>query len=510
MTYRSPTTAMRHQVAARAACDAKPPVPCPEDVFAYLMDMGTGKSKVVLDEFGEGATNGGPQDLLVIGPAGSYRNWFEDKSEAQPSELNRHCDPEFRERLIDVPWSSGGGVGLKNRLRLMLAASRSRRPRALFVNVEALSQRDRAYELCDEFLEQRGAMMVVDESTTIKGVSADRAKNVIRLGEKALSKRILSGLWTPKSPMDLYMQCLFLDERILGYNNFYTFRRRYAVMVKKKIFIPGVKNADGSQKSRWFDQVVDYKNLDRLRDRVAPYRYRVLKKDCLDLKPRTYTSRDVRLSDEQRKMIRDLKLFGHAAIGETGRFVTTDMVIKYITRVTQIACGYVMDDEERVLHEVKEHRTDALMEVLEEHRGKSIIWCPWRAPLEKIVRRITEEYGSRSVAQFHGGNKARRGEEERRFLGDPACRHMAATQGAGMRGNTWNVADLSVYYANNYDLEQRDQSEDRNFRIGQDLPVTVVDLLAEGTHDRKVVVNLRKKIDLATLINDEGYREWLI
>lgn len=489
---------MKHQVAARAACDAKPPAPCAEDVFGYLMDMGTGKSKVVLDEFGEGATSGGPQDLLVIAPAGSYRNWFMDKSRDEKSELNKHVDPEFLERLIWVPWKSGGGVDLKSRLRLMMGAARTKRPRALFVNVEALSKRDKAYDLCAEFVDQRGAMVVVDESTTIKGHNAKRSENVVSIGEQAMVKRIMSGLWSPKSPMDLYMQCAFLSPDILGNRNYYAFQRKYAVLVRQNF---------GGRK---FNQIVGYQNLEELQERVARYTYRVLKKDCLDLEPKSYDSRVVELTPEQKRMIQEIKLFGHASIGDTGKFVTTDMVIKQITRLHQINCGYVMDDEERVLHEVPENRTDALMAVLAEHSGKAIIWCPWRAPLEKIVRRLTLDYGSQSVAQFHGGNKSKRHLEESRFLGDPECLFMVATQGAGMRGNTWVVADLAVYYANNYDLEQRDQSEDRFHRVGQTRRVTVMDLMAPGTVDEKIVKNLRAKIDLATMINQEGYREWLI
>ena len=87
---------------------------------------------------------------------------------------------------------------------------------------------------------------------------------------------------------------------------------------------------------------------------------------------------------------------------------------------------------------------------------------------------------------------------------------MVATQGAGMRGNTWVVADLAIYYSNNHDLEQRDQSEDRIHRIGQNRRVTIVDLVTQGTREWKVIQSLRKKIDLATMINREGHREWLI
>lgn len=498
MRYTSPTTAMAHQVAARAACDAKPPAPCAEDVFAYLMDMGTGKSKVILDEFGEGAISGGPLDLLVIGPAGSYRNWFEDKSAEQPSELNRHCDPEFRERLIDVPWQSGGGAAWRRSVDAMLRCRDKKRPRALFVNVEALSKRDKAYELVQEFLDQRGAFMCVDESTTIKGQGAKRAQNVVQLGQEALTKRILSGLWTPRSPMDLFMQCSFLSPDVLGAKNYYTFRARYAQLIRQNF---------GGRK---FMQIVGYQNLDELQEKVARYSYRVLKKDCLDLAPKTYVTRDVDLTDEQKRMIKEIRAFGHASIGDTGKFVTTDMVIKQIMRLHMINCGFVVDDEDRIVHEVPERRTEALMETLEQHSGKAIIWAPFRRSVDRIVSALAKEYGPESVAQFHGGNKSTRGAEERRFLSSPACRFMVATQAAGMRGNTWTVADLTVYYANNYDLEQRDQSEDRNHRKGQRNPVTYVDLIARGTVDEKMVKSLRQKIDMATMINNEEFREWLI
>lgn len=509
MTYKPRTVAKAHQRAAIAACDAKPPVPAPTDVFAYLCEQGTGKSKIVLDEWGEMASAGGSQDLLLIAPKGSIRNWFTDKSkdESQWSEIRKHMDPEFHERLVHHTWV-GSGAGWKKQMDALLRMQDKKRPRALFVNVEALSNgNDKALKLCLEFVEQRGAHVVVDESTSIRN-SSNRTDSVVEIGNLALSKRILSGLWAPKSPMDLFWQCMFLDERILGYDNFYTFRRRYAQLKKMRTFIGFVS---GKEKYREFQMITGFQNQDELSAKVAKYSYRVLKKDCLDLEPKVYTSRDVELTAEQKKMMKEIKLFGHTAVpGRDDRFVTTDLVIKRITRELQICTGFVVDDEERVLHEVPERKTDALMEVLEDHVGDVIIWCPWHAPLQKIVARLTKEYGAKSVAQFHGKNTKTRHEEERRFLNDPECLYMVATQGAGMRGNTWINANLTVYYCNNYDLEQRTQSEDRNHRIGQINRVTYVDLITQGTIENKVIQNLRNKIDLVTAINQEGHQAWLI
>jgi hypothetical protein len=500
--YTPKTTPMRHQTDAIAACQAKPPVPCPADVFAYLCDMGTGKSKIVLDEWGEMATNGGCKDMLVVAPAGSYRNWYIDKDQKNPelwSELRKHVDPEMFERMLFAGWrSGGGGKSLKEQLKYLLATKDPKRPRALFVNVEALSTVDAAQELCREFVDQRGAHLIIDESTIIKSHKAERTKICWELGDAALSKRILSGLWTPKGPLDLFSQCYFLDPRILGQTNFFAFQRKYAQMVRQDF---------GGRK---FWQVVGYQNLEELQKRVAPYSYRVLKSDCLDLEPKNYTSVEVDLTPEQKRMISEIKLFGHASIGDTGRFVTTDMIIKQIARITQIGCGYVVDDEEHVIHEIPENRTETLLGVLLNHRGKAVVWVPWRHAHAKVVKALKMSFGPKSVAEFHGGNRKDRHLEEQRFLTDPQCRFMVATQGAGMRGNTWVVANLVVYYANNYDLEQRDQSEDRAHRKGQTERVTYVDLISPGTNDENIVKNLRKKISLSSMINGEGYRTWLV
>jgi len=486
------------------------------DSRKHIILFGAGKSATVLADFARHAENGGCQDLLVFAPAGSYRNWFQDKGEDEEnwSELRKHLNPGFRKRLVDVPWISGRATtgALKERIAAMLQCRDKKRPRALFMNIEALSTVSAAQELCTEFVDQRGAMIVVDESTTIRNIDSKRGQFLVKLGEQAHSKRIMSGLWTPRAPIDLFAQCQFLDPRILRVSNEWAFKARYAVMKRRLIVIPGQFNKDGSKKLRPFQEIVAWKNLEELQRRIAKYSYRVRAEDCLDLPEKMYVTRDVELTKEQRQMMQELRAFGHAVIGDSDRFVTPKIVIELIARMMQITCGFVMDDE-RVLREVPERKTDELVELLSEHVGKAVIWCPWKPPLFKIIRRLQKEFGPESVAQWHGGNTTTRDQEERRFINDPRCLYMCATQGAGMRGNTWVVPDLVVYYANNYDLEQRDQSERRTWRKGQTKKVKYVDLITEKTSNWSewtIVRSLRKKMNIASMMNQEDVREWLI
>lgn len=496
MTYRSPTTAMNHQAEALRASANKPTKPSAEDVFAYLMEMGTGKSKVGLDEFGEYATSGGPRDLLIWAPAGCYKNWYEDKSDLQRSEINVHCDPEFRERLVDVGWVSGSKRQME-KINAMMRVRDKGRPRALIMNIEALSTVEKARTLCKEFLEQRGGMCIIDESTMIKGGSK-RSRHAITIGHEAQVRRIMTGLITPKSPMDLFYQMSFLDWRILKQPSWFSFRARYAVT--RKMQFAGQK--------RPVDIIVGFKNMDELQGLLGAYSYRALKEDCLDLEDKTYMIEEVEQTDQQRRHYQELTLFGNTSIGED-QFVSVTNVLSRMMRMHQINTGFVIDEEGN-RHKVPEKRTDALMNVLSRHDGKSVIWTNYLDPIDKIKQRIRDEFKVKHVAEFSGRNKSTRAEDERRFLGDPECRHMVATQGAGMRGNTWIVADLEVYYSNDYDLEKRWQSEDRLHRKGQTKKVTIVDLICPGTVDEKIVKALRKKIDMSTVITGENYKEWLV
>ena len=84
--------------------------------------------------------------------------------------------------------------------------------------------------------------------------------------------------WT-KSPMDIYSQCEFLRPGLLGYDSFYAFQGRYAVVQRK------------TMGSHAFQQIVGFRNLDELTNKIDMFSYRVLKKDCLDLPDKIYTVR---------------------------------------------------------------------------------------------------------------------------------------------------------------------------------------------------------------------------
>lgn len=531
--YRPQLAPYGHQVTALQRIASRPSSPSDQDVFALLMEYGTGKSKVVCDEFGAREEAGDLQDIAVVAGAGSYRNWDRDKSAAQPSEFHRHLSGDLGSRLRTAAWVSGQGVVAKRALDTFIRDVDPRRPRALVMNIEALSTVQAARDLMRAFLSAPGrrAMLVDDESTNIKDGSSERAKQMLKLAPLAAARRILTGLVVPNSPMDLFSQFEFLDWRVLGQRSFFSYRSRYAVL-KRVSFLPtevlmargaGIPGIQGMgrddlvkalearhllKRSEVATVEVAYRNEGELSDLIAPYSYRVLKGDCLDLPPKVYMPiREVPLTDEQRRIYRDMKETASAELA-SGKFATAQLAITRTLRMRQLICGYQVDEDGNE-EDVPERRSRDLLEVLGEHHGKAIIWVPFKRTLLKLEQLVLKEFGPGTVAKYYGGNVGTRLEDEARFLSDPSCRFMLSTQAAGGRGNTWNVASLVCYFGNDYDLELRLNSEDRAHRAGQDKSVAYVDWVAPGTSEEKIIPALRAKIDIASVIMRDGPKAWL-
>jgi hypothetical protein len=578
MKYVSPTKPMKQQTEYLSRLRKRPKNPSSEDVMAVRGEMGTGKTKMVLDEWQDMVSAGTVDDLLVIAPAGSYKNWYMDKSDAQPSELKAHLDPRLLKKVHVTGWTSGGGVETRKRIEYMLKLRDAERPRAFFMNIEALGSTDKAVDAAVKFLTGRRVMMVVDESTRIKSGKAQRTKAIIKeLKPLATARRIMTGMISPKSPLDVFWQFYFLDWKILGFESPVAFRSRYAV-VERQCFLPnelirgrlrsamGLIGKTGTAKIRGVylkkklkivrevlgqrvdtinqmndatiirklgeeasimgrdhmvdlipklgsylqvtDKIKSFRNLPELREKMAPYSHVVLKKDCLDLKPKIFMPRDVQLTDEQKHLYREIK--NNAFVELEEGYVNADSVIKRMLRLHQLVCGHVVDEESKKIIDVPSNRVQEILDITEEHAGKAIIWATYQHEIKKIAAALKKEYGPKSVAMFYGGNKKTRGQDEINFLSDPECRWMVSTQSAGGIGNTWNVADLTIYAANSYDLELRAQSEDRNHRKGQTKAVTYVDLIVRGSVEEVIVKALRKKIDLSAEITGENYGGWLI
>jgi len=457
-----------------------------EKTYALFMEMGTGKSKVLVDNLAMLYDQAAIRGALIVAPKGVYKNWHD-------IELPVHLPDHIKH--TKVLWEPSNSK--KKQLELDTLFDKKGDLKILIMNVEAFSTK-KGLDFAHSFLNMLAgkALLGIDESTTIKNPTAKRTKNILTLGNLASYRRILTGSPVTKSPLDLYTQCMFLDKKHLGLDSYYSYRARYAHMVKR--------NFGGRQV-----QIVDsYRRLDELAGKLDSFSYRVLKEDCLDLPPKVFTTRTVELSDEQKEQYVMMK---KAAIAEhKGKLMSSATALTTLLRLHQITCGTFKADDGTVTP-IKNNRITALMDCVEEIEGKAIIWATYREDIKNIVAALKKTYGEASTVEYHGGVDATLRQDNiaqfqqvkgptRFFVGNPQT---------GGYGITLTAANTVIYYSNNYDLEKRLQSEDRAHRIGQTGSVTYVDLVAEKTIDERIIKSLKDKVNIANEIMGENIKDWI-
>ena len=461
--------------------------------FALLMAMRTRKTKVVLDDFGELELKGEARDLLVVAPGGVYKTW----AEAIKADFSNDLLARARVHV----WSSSDSLSKLNReLKPFLEHAG---PRVLLINAEALSSPGRARNLVLHYLGQRSdrTYVAIDESTCIKNRSKRTKFIVDHVRPLARWRRILSGLSTPRSLMDVFWQWHFLDWKVLGFQQEITFKRHVA--------FTALRDFGG----RMLTEIIDVEKgirgfkpeaIEEVKEKIEPHSFRV---EFRPKVPSEFSIREIEMTKQQRVAYEEMKTFATTALSQDSH-VTATVVIAQIVRMHQILLGHVMD-ENGVEHVLPENRTEAVLDILRDHEGKAIVWCSYDHDVRKVSAAIAKEL-EEPVARFWGGNLDTREEEELRFRTDPGCRFMVATPDAGGKGRTWDVADLAVFYSNRDNLELRDQAEQRTMGKDKERGVDNIDLVVKGTVDEKILHALRNKINLATTINGDTWREWVV
>ena len=444
--------------------------------FAYFMEMGTGKTKVAIDNAAYLYQAQKIDYVFVIAPNSVYQNW--------KKEIDIHC-PEETNIYI---WKVSKDKTFKmdpNKLTFVL------------MNVEALS-----HASCKKWLESKlqkhgmRSMIILDESTSIKNLKASRTKAIIKIGQLARFKRILTGSPITKSPLDLFSQCAFLDKKLLGYENFTVFKSKYAVMYS-------------IERGGYSIQIPKYYvNLEELEFKLKNFSYRVRKKDCLDLPEKMYVQRYVDMPEEQRQAYDRLKI--------TAMTIMQDEEVSYNNKLTellklqQVTNGFVKTDEGNIVDFKTNAKLKELMSIIEETQDKCIIWANYVHNIESIKSKLAETYGTDSVVSIYGKDSVEdRNQAVENFQNKDEYRFLVGNPTVGGYGLTLTAAKYVIYFSNSYNLEVRQQSEDRAHRIGQKSQVTYIDIICRDTIDQMVLHNLENKIELSAKTLGEQVQKWL-
>lgn len=443
--------------------------------FAYFMEMGTGKTKVSIDNASYLFTQNKIKNVIVIAPNSVYLNW--------KKEIETHCSVDYKIMAHKVDKINSPIFNDPLQLTWYL------------YNVEAMSHKSGLKKVKEVLTAADKTMMIIDEATTIKNRTAKRTKNIIELGKTVAYKRLLTGSPVTKSPLDLYSQVAFLDKSLLGHSSFYTFRARYAVM----------HEIDMGGRSVMLPKY--YTNLEELEKNIKTFSYRCRKVECLDLPEKLYTQYYINLKEEHQQAYDRLRKNAWAVI--QNEEVSYSNKLTEILKLHQCVNGHVKTDDGKII-EFDDPKLDQLMEVIEENEGKFIIWANYIYNIEKIIKILQDRYGIDSVVSVYGAVDAeQRIRNVKRFENDDVVRFFVGNPSTGGYGLNLVSASYVIYYSNSYNLEVREQSEDRAHRIGQDKNVLVIDLIVKGTVDEMIISALKGKIKLSAKTLGEEAKKWL-
>lgn len=342
-------------------------------------------------------------------------------------------------------------------------------------------------------------MMVVDESARIKNPKAKQTREIIKLGNFATYKRILTGTPVTNSPFDVYSQFEFLDKSIIDHNSFYSFKNYYGVFEKKTNW--------GS--NRQYDELKSYRNLEELKALLDPFSYRITKVECLDLPEKIHTKRYFKLSPKQRDVYETIKEEFILEIDKSQ--IPLPMALTRLMKLQQVTSNFVIleNDKTKFVDEENHPRLDATMEIINDipEDQSIIIWCRFRHDI-KIICDALDKNKITNV-RYDGDTKADTRQKNLIKFQSKQARVFVANPATASEGLNLFVANNVIYYSNSFKYGERQQSEDRAHRIGQKNNVLYFDLIAENTLDNKIIKVLLEKQELANIITGDNIKEWL-
>jgi len=441
--------------------------------FGLFMDIGTGKSWTGIAMMGKRWCAGKSDYVLLVAKNGVHTQWVTEQLPKHMSEV--------------VPWKAWVWSKTKKAEAEFEQMMKFDGLKIFAINIDALIT-IAAEQKIMRFLKAASghATMIVDESQDIKNISAMRTKAAIKYGNLCKYRMIMTGTPIAKNLVDAFSQFKFLDENIFGHRYVTTFRSRYCQLRDNGFGL----------------EIVGHKNVEEFYRKIDPHIFRINADEVLDLPPKVYVTQPFVLSDEQKRLMKDLRQNFMASVG-SGAKISVPNAAALVTRMQQISCGFAVDEEGHV-RELPNPRLEELVNVLEQREGKAIIWCRFN----EDIRRVMKKLGDKTVDYYGETSPKARQQNLDLFLNaNSSVRYLVASpEAAGTGLNLQGICRTNVYYSNSFNSLARWQSEGRTWRDGTTGSVVYIDLVAKGSPDSRILQNLKDKKSISDLALDE-YRK---
>jgi SNF2 family DNA or RNA helicase len=438
------------------------------DYYGLFWQQGTGKTRTAIHLAEHHFAQGHITACMVLTTKGLVRNWSD-------IELPAHASASYSWAV----WPKKTVHG----------------PLGLFywmVNIDAI-RTDSFVPKIKEFMKAHpNFMAIIDESTIIKSPSAKRTKRAWRIGQLAKIRLIMTGLPTPRSPLDLYAQCKFLAPMALGFNDFNQFKLHHANIVIEMLG-PG----------RTFPRIDSYKNLGELKEKLSHFSSIVRKDECLDLPPIRHRIFPVPLTGEQQNYYDELQEELLTYI--EGEEVEAKNVLSMINKCLQLCSGQIKLPDGRYV-EVPTDRLEALEGLIEEcSEEQTIVWTAFVHNATAIGR----HFGKNALLLPSGLTLDQRQIILGRFKSGEG-RLLVANPASAGHGITLVNSSNMIHFSRLFNFEHRAQADARSHRPGQTKPCLITDLLDPDTLEMKVVRVLQARERMSDFMLDKNFLKQML
>lgn len=485
---------------------------------ALFWSMRTGKSKAVIDKFCYQFGRGEIEGAIILAPNGIHINWMLNEIPKWAWEENgahlafawetpKRAEFEFQDELQRL--LRHGGM------------------KWLCINMEAVSHPD-CIKAIRAFLAACGRKyaVAISEAHHFGHAGTKRTKTARNLAKSARYITIETGTPILNSPLRAYSIFKILDEDGLipeGLRARAAERRAkglealtYEDFVQYFAEIEIDKQQARSIRRRAIKKIKCYRNMDELRDLMAPWASVVLREDVGDMPELLRTERIVVMSEKQRdaylEMVSRHMVEIEREADEAGGW---DLVAAKdggarVMKLQQILNGYIKDTENGTIVDIDPDAPiyRALVdEVSGTLPGKSIVWCRFREDIKRCVSALKKAHFE--VLEFHGGTPlAQREPIRRQFNTNPAKTVLVGQPGAGGEGRDFSAADAIIFFSSTPNAVHVAQAEERGTVKGG-TSTTITRIRTPGTVDDRNWALADGKVTLADTVSGRGLRDLL-
>lgn len=307
--------------------------------------------------------------------------------------------------------------------------------------------------------------VIIDESSSFKNPGSQRFKALKKILPYTEYLVELTGTPSPNSLLDLWAQIYLIDfGKALG---------RTMTAYKQRFFEQDYMGYNYTPRKGAEEQIY------RL---VEPYVLSMSAEDYLELPERIDLEEQIALPAKTLAAYIDFEKTLLAEL-ENGEEIEAISAAALANKLLQWANGAVYTDEHGNWVEVHNAKLDALAEIVEQNEGENILVAyNYKSDLARLRKRFPDavvlDKSAETITRWNNG-------EIPMLLAHPAS--------AGHGLNLQRGGALAVWFGLCWSLENYQQFNARLHRQGQDRPVRIVHLVAEGTIDHRVMTVLHNK-----------------